>query len=130
MRGGIVNALDARVGALAWSWDPIPRQPGDSGYDTWSGALARKTGGANAWPPISVDAERDLVFLPTTSPSPDYYGGERKGHNLYANSVVALRASTGKVVGGFRHDLGRLRHGVLAATREEVNPGGPIADVS
>lgn len=108
MARGIVRGYDARTGALKWSWDPIPRQPGDPGYETWSGALARKTGGANAWPPISVDVERDLVFLPTTSPSPDYYGGERKGHNLYANCVVALRASTGKLVWAFQtvhHDL-------------------------
>ncbi|HUO62778.1 MAG TPA: pyrroloquinoline quinone-dependent dehydrogenase [Terriglobales bacterium] len=108
MPRGIVRAYDARSGALKWSWDPIPRQPGDPGFDTWQGELAHKTGGANAWPPISVDAERDLVFLPTTSPSPDYYGGERKGHNLYANCVVALRASTGKLVWAFQtvhHDL-------------------------
>ena len=60
------------------------------------------------WPPISADPARDLVSLPTTSPSPDYYGGERKGENLYANCVVALRASTGKLVWHFQtvhHDL-------------------------
>jgi quinoprotein glucose dehydrogenase len=108
MPRGIVRAYDARSGGLKWSWDPIPREPGDPGSDTWKGALARKTGGANAWPPISVDVERDLVFLPTTSPSPDYYGGERRGQNLYANCLVALRASTGKLIWAFQtvhHDL-------------------------
>jgi len=105
---GIVRALDARSGAVRWSWDPIPLRPGDAGYETWNGPLAHRTGSANVWPPISVDPERDLVFLPTTSPSPDYYGGQRKGANLFANSVVALRASTGTLVWYFQtvhHDL-------------------------
>ncbi len=105
---GIVRAYDARSGALRWSWDTVPRQPGDPGYDTWQGPLAHKTGSANVWPPISADSSRDLVFLPTTAPSPDYYGGERRGRNLFANSVVALRASTGKLVWAFQtvhHDL-------------------------
>ena len=95
---GIVRAFEARSGELRWSWDPIPRQPGDAGYETWNGSLAHKTGGANAWAPISADLERDLVFIPTSAPSPDYYGGERLGQNLYANCVVALRASTGELV--------------------------------
>jgi len=71
-------------------------------------AGAAKTGAANAWSTISADAERDLVFVPTGSAAPDFYGGERLGNNLYANSVVAIRASTGKVVWHFQvvhHDL-------------------------
>ena len=95
---GVVRAYDARNGALRWSWDPIPRQPDDPGYKTWEGKLAHRTGAANVWPPISVDPARDLVFLTTTSPSPDYYGGERLGQDLFANCVVALRASTGELV--------------------------------
>jgi quinoprotein glucose dehydrogenase len=105
---GIVRAFDARSGQLRWSWDPIPRQPGDPGYDTWSGPVAHLSGGANAWPPISADPERDLVFIPTTAASPDYFGGERLGENLYANCVIALRASTGEMVWSFQtvhHDI-------------------------
>ncbi|MGA9770281.1 MAG: pyrroloquinoline quinone-dependent dehydrogenase [Blastocatellia bacterium] len=105
---GIVRAFDARTGKLQWSWDPIPKSPDDPARKTWEGDSAIRTGAANAWSVISVDAERNLVFVPTSSPSPDYYGGERKGSNLYANSVVALRASTGKVVWHFQvvhHDL-------------------------
>jgi quinoprotein glucose dehydrogenase len=105
---GIVRAYDARTGELRWIWDPIPREPGDPGYDTWNGPSAHRTGGANAWPPISADLERDLVFVPTTAASPDYYGGERLGENLFANCVVALRASTGELVWAFQtvhHDL-------------------------
>jgi quinoprotein glucose dehydrogenase len=105
---GIVRAYDARTGNLQWSWDPIPKSADDPARKTWEGESAIRTGAANAWSVISVDAERNLVFVPTSSPSPDYYGGERKGSNLYANSVVALRASTGKVVWHFQvvhHDL-------------------------
>ena len=105
---GIVRALDARSGDLVWSWDPIPREPGDPGYDTWVGPVAHRTGAANAWAPISADPERDLVFVPTSAPSPDYYGGERLGDNLYANCVVALRAASGEMVWAFQtvhHDI-------------------------
>lgn len=105
---GVVRAYDAVTGALRWSWDPIPRAQGDAGFETWKGPSVRQTGAANAWSIISADAERDLVFIPTTSPSPDYYGGERLGKNLYASSIVAIRASTGKVVWHFQtvhHDI-------------------------
>jgi quinoprotein glucose dehydrogenase len=68
---GVVRAYDARSGALRWTWDPIPREAGQPGYKTWEGKLAHRTGAANVWAPISVDPALDLVFLPTTSPSPD-----------------------------------------------------------
>ena len=105
---GIVRAYNVRTGALKWLWDPIPRKPSDPGYETWQGPKAHQTGAANAWAPLSVDIARDLVFVPTTCPSPDYYGGERLGSNLFANSIVALRASSGEVVWHFQtvhHDL-------------------------
>ncbi|HKS41901.1 MAG TPA: pyrroloquinoline quinone-dependent dehydrogenase [Blastocatellia bacterium] len=105
---GVVRAYNARTGKLQWSWDPIPKSVDDPARKTWQGESAMRTGAANAWSIISVDPERNLVFVPTSSPSPDYYGGERKGSNLYANSVVALRASTGKIVWHFQvvhHDL-------------------------
>ena len=105
---GVVRAYDARTGAEHWSWDPIPRRPGVRGYETWRGAAAHRTGAANAWSVISADPERDLVFVPVGSASVDFYGGERLGQNLYANSVVALRASTGQMVWSFQvvhHDL-------------------------
>ncbi len=105
---GVVRAFNAKTGQLVWSWDPIPRKPADAAYDTWKGPKAHQTGAANAWAPLSVDLERDLVFVPTSSPSPDYYGGERIGDNLYGNSLVAIRASTGEVVWHFQtvhHDL-------------------------
>ena len=105
---GEVRAYDARTGALRWSWDPVPQDAADPVFDSWRGARAHHTGAANAWSVIAADPARDLVFVPTSSPSPDYFGGERLGRNDYANSIVALRASTGKVVWHFQtvhHDL-------------------------
>jgi quinoprotein glucose dehydrogenase len=80
---GMVRAFDARTGRPRWSFDPLLH----------GGIVA---GHANVWAPMSVDEERGLVFLPTSSPSPDFWGGKRPGNNDYANSVVALRAETGE----------------------------------
>jgi quinoprotein glucose dehydrogenase len=105
---GEVRAFDARTGALKWSWDPVPRDSTDPAWSTWRGPMAHTTGAANAWSILAADSARDLVFVPTGSASPDYYGGERLGDNRYANSIVALRATTGKVVWHFQtvhHDL-------------------------
>lgn len=106
MPSGVVRAFDARSGVLRWSWDPIPPNTAEG-----RGGEATKqwrTGAANAWSIMTVDPERDLVFVPTGSASPDYYGGLRPGDNKWANSVVALHAKTGKVAWGFQlvhHDL-------------------------
>ncbi len=105
---GEVRAFDARTGVLRWIWDPVPQDSADPAFDSWRGAHARRTGGANTWSVIAVDTARDLIFVPTSSPSPDYFGGERVGDNRYANSVVALQAATGKVAWHFQtvhHDL-------------------------
>jgi quinoprotein glucose dehydrogenase len=105
---GEVRAWDARTGALTWSFDPIPQDSTDPAFKTWEKWSAPRTGGGNVWSVMAVDAERDLVFLPTSSPAPDYFGGMRLGENRYANSIVALRASTGKIVWHFQtshHDI-------------------------
>jgi quinoprotein glucose dehydrogenase len=105
---GTVRAFDARTGRLLWSWDPIPRDPSDLLYRQWSPQAAQLTGAANAWAPLSVDATRHLVFVPTGSASPDFFGGERPGDDRWADSVVALDADTGKLVWGrqlVHHDL-------------------------
>lgn len=105
---GEVRAWDARTGELRWSWDPIPQDPRDPAYATWGSDGARVTGAGNVWSMMSVDPERGLVFLPTTSPAPDYFGGHRPGENLYTGSIVALWAATGEVAWSFqtvRHDL-------------------------
>ena len=105
---GTVHAFDAVTGALKWSFNPVPQSAGDPAYAEWSREAAQKTGHANVWTTLSVDKERGLVFAPTSSPSPDYYGGNRLGDNRYANSVVALDAETGAVVWDFQtvhHDV-------------------------
>jgi quinoprotein glucose dehydrogenase len=105
---GEVRAFDARTGALRWTWDPIPQNPSDPAFASWRDGSAARTGAANVWSVIASDPDRDLVFLPTSSPAPDYFGGLRLGDNRYGNSIVALRASTGRVVWHFQtvhHDL-------------------------
>lgn len=102
MPSGVVRGFDARTGALLWAWDPVPKDPTDPAHKTWESDAALRTGAGNAWAPLSADSERDLVFVPTGSASVDHYGGERKGANVYADSVVALRGSTGKVVWYFQ----------------------------
>ncbi len=105
---GDIRGFDARSGALRWTFQPIPRDPASPGWDSWNPESARVTGAANAWAPLAADPERDLVLIPTGSAAPDFYGGERPGSNLFANSVVALRASTGELVWYFQtvhHDL-------------------------
>jgi quinoprotein glucose dehydrogenase len=109
---GVVRAFDARTGALRWSWDPIPRNQSQeavsAGAPSGGKSKAWITGAANAWSIMAVDAARDLVFIPTGSPSPDYFGGLRPGDDKWANSVVALHARTGKLAWGFQlvhHDL-------------------------
>jgi quinoprotein glucose dehydrogenase len=105
---GEVRAWDARTGALKWTFDPVPQDSTDPAFRTWLDGSARRTGAANVWSIMVADPERDLVFLPTSSPAPDYFGGLRLGQNRYANSIVALRASTGRVVWHFQtvhHDL-------------------------
>ncbi len=105
---GTVRAFDVRTGAPRWAFDPIPRTDGDPGRSDWPGGAAPVEGHANVWAPMSVDEERGLVFLPTSSPSPDFFGGLRPGDNRYSNSVVALDAETGELVWGFQtvhHDV-------------------------
>ena len=105
---GTVHAFDARTGAPKWRFNPVPQDEADPAQATWADGSAARTGHANVWSTISVDEARGLVFLPTSSPSPDYYGGNRVGDNRHANSVVALNGETGDVVWSFQtvhHDL-------------------------
>lgn len=105
---GEVRAFDARTGALRWTWHPIPQDPDDPAFATWRDGSAARTGAANVWSVMTADPARDLIFVPTSSAAPDYYGALRPGDNRYASSIVALRASTGRVVWHFQtvhHDL-------------------------
>ena len=105
---GTVHAFDARTGDMLWRFNPVPRDPADPARESWGGNSADRVGHANVWSTMAVDDKRGLVFLPTSSPSPDYYGGDRIGDNHYANSVVALNVETGDVVWHFQavhHDV-------------------------
>jgi quinoprotein glucose dehydrogenase len=104
---GEVRAFDARTGALVWRFNTIPKT-GEFGNDTWESESWKENGGANVWSTITADPERGFVFLPVSSAGPDFYGGDRKGENLFSDSVVALDAKTGKYVWHFQtvyHDL-------------------------
>lgn len=111
---GVVRAFDVRSGRELWHWDPIPRTakiPKDAANPDFGNVedqQAHWTGAANAWAPFAVDAERGLVFIPTGSASPDFFGGERAGDDRWANSLVALHAATGEFVWArqlVHHDL-------------------------
>ena len=104
---GTVRAFDVRTGAPRWDWDPVPGRADDPDAPSWGDGW-RTAGAANVWAPIAIDEARGLVFLPTTSPSPDFYGGLRPGDNRRADSVVALKAETGVMVWSYQlvhHDL-------------------------
>lgn len=101
---GVVRAYDARTGALKWTWDPLGPDRKAAGDD--DGPIL--PGAGNAWSVISADPARGLLFIPTGSPSPDFYGGLRPGSDRYADSVTAVRAGSGKTVWSFQavhHDL-------------------------
>lgn len=106
---GHVQAFNIRTGKLAWVFHTIPK-PGEYGYDTWPKDAYKNTavGGANNWAGMAVDRERGMVFIPTGSAAHDFYGGNRKGKNLFANTLLALDANTGKRIWHFQlvhHDI-------------------------
>src|SRR5207237_4142546 len=105
---GDVRAYDVRTGSIRWTFHTIPH-PGEPGYDTWPTDAWKTAGGANSWAGMTVDTARGIVYVPTGSATPDFYGGGRRGANLYANSLVALDARTGRRIWHFQsvhHDLG------------------------
>jgi quinoprotein glucose dehydrogenase len=104
---GHIRAYDVRTGKIRWVFHTIPH-PGEFGHDSWPPDAWKRSGGANAWSGITVDERRGLVFLPTGSASFDFWGGNRKGANLFANCVLALKADTGKRVWHYQvvhHDV-------------------------
>lgn len=98
---GHVRGFDVRTGEMKWIFHTIP-QPGEFGSDTWPADAWQYTGGANVWTLMSADEELGIVYLPIGTTVPDYYGGHRRGDNLFANSLVALDAETGERVWHFQ----------------------------
>lgn len=104
---GDIRAYDVRTGEIVWQFHTIPR-PGELGYETWPPDAWQRVGGANVWTGMTLDEERGLVFCPVGSAAFDFWGGDRHGDNLFANSLLALDASTGKRVWHYqfvRHDI-------------------------
>jgi quinoprotein glucose dehydrogenase len=104
---GHIRAYDVRTGRIRWTFHTIPR-PGELGHDTWPRDAWQTAGGANSWAGMSVDVERGIVYVPTGSATPDFYGGDRIGANLFANTLLALDARTGRRLWHFQtvhHDL-------------------------
>ena len=104
---GDIRAFDVHTGALRWTFHTIPR-PGEFGYDTWPKDAWKNAGAANNWTGMTVDAKRGVVYVPTGSAVFDFYGGDRVGNDLFADSLIALDAETGKRIWHFQgahHDL-------------------------
>jgi glucose dehydrogenase len=104
---GDVRAWNVRSGKLAWVFHTVPR-PGEPGHETWEGDSWKERSGTNVWGFMTVDVQRGMVFLPIGEPTTDFYGGDRKGANLYGSSLVALDAETGKIKWYFQtthHDI-------------------------
>jgi quinoprotein glucose dehydrogenase len=104
---GDIRAYDVRTGKIRWTFHTIPH-PGEYGYETWPKDAWTYSGSANNWCGMTLDADRGIVYVPTGSAATDWYGGDRVGDNLFANSLVALNAETGKRLWhfqGVRHDL-------------------------
>lgn len=95
---GVIRAFDARSGAQKWAFDPIPDNPGHPAAGEWRDGEAAATGAGNSWGVMSVDEEHGFLLVPTGSASPDFFGGLRSGSNRFADSLLALDASTGRLV--------------------------------
>jgi quinoprotein glucose dehydrogenase len=104
---GYIRAYDVKTGKVTWTFHTIPR-PGEFGYDTWPEDAYKRIGGVNSWSGMALDEDRGIVFVPTGSASYDFYGGNRKGANLFANCLLALDAATGERIWHFQtvhHDI-------------------------
>src|SRR5262249_27037580 len=124
---GVVRAFDVRTGQLRWAWDPVP--PGMENAPPSADGSRWRRATANVWGIMSADPQRDLIFLPTGNAPPDYFGGLRNGLDYYSNCVIALRASTGKLVWRYQtvhHDLWDYDLAAQPTLFEFPGPNGPV----
>lgn len=121
---GDVRAWDARTGQLVWTFHTVPR-PGEFGHDTWEGESWKNRSGVNVWTFLVLDEARGILYLPLGAPTFDRWGGDRKGANLFSDSIVAVEAATGKYLWHFQtvhHDIWDLD--LPAATLVDVKKNG------
>ena len=129
---GVIRAYDAISGAQKWAFDPLPDSPAHPAAGSWDLRQAAATGGANSWAPMSADPDKGLLFVPTGSASPDFYGGKRLGDNRFANSLLALDANTGQLRWHqqlIHHDLWDYDLGAQPALVEMERRGAPMPAV-
>jgi quinoprotein glucose dehydrogenase len=127
---GDIRAFDVRTGAKVWTFHTVPR-PGEFGYDTWPPDAWKTVGGANNWGEMSIDVKRGIAFVPTGSPKFNFYGGNRKGDNLFGDCLIALDARTGKRLWHFQtvhHDIWDLDNN-SAPQLTTIRRGGRTIDV-
>ena len=123
MPPGFSRAYDARTGRHKWDFHNVPQSGDEFGSDTWGDESWRYSGNANTWSNMSADPELGIVYLPTSTPTSDYYGGHRPGDNLFAESLVAVALETGQRVWHFQ----MVHHGVW----DYDNPTAPnLLDVT
>src|SRR5438093_5820690 len=115
---GQVQAFDTRTGKRVWTFSVIPQSSKDPGADSWENESFLKSGHANVWAPMALDEARGLLYLPTTTPSSDFYGGNRPGADLFAESIVCVDAATGKMKWYFQE----VHHGLW----DYDNPAPPV----
>jgi quinoprotein glucose dehydrogenase len=126
---GDIRAFNANTGKLEWVFHTIPKK-GEYGFETWPANARNKNGGANCWGGMALDTKRGIVYVPTASPSFDFYGADREGQNLFANCLIALDAKTGKRIWHFQtthHDLWDRDNG-SPPNLVTVNHNGKIID--
>jgi quinoprotein glucose dehydrogenase len=114
---GYVQAFNARTGARVWTFSVIPQSASDPGAATWENESWLANGHGNVWAPMTLDEQRGLLYLPTSTPTSDYYGGDRPGANLFAESLVCVDAATGKMKWYFQ----MVHHGLW----DYDNPAAP-----
>jgi quinoprotein glucose dehydrogenase len=125
---GDIRAFDVRTGALIWTFHTVPR-PGEFGYDTWPADAWKTVGGANNWGEQSIDEKRAIVYVPTSSPKYNFYGGNRKGKNLFGDCLLALDARTGKRLWHFQtvhHDIWDLDNNAAPQLTTIRRNGRPV----